>query len=80
MNTSQKQAVRPDWVELGLWQIRTRSVAMLFCISCIALLIVSATLGVVQDPKYLIVSLGCLSAAVWYWLCIKWVDKHGTWQ
>ena len=64
---------RPLLVRLGLWGLKTRQSALAFMWLCIIGAVVSVVL------KYWIGSL-LLSAALWYWYSLRWVDKNGGWS
>jgi hypothetical protein len=82
---------RPIWVALGLLMLQTREHAMsyLFAASVGAVLVFVGTIVVMPIffGSSLLTALetaaplaGLLGvAALWYWLSIRWMDKHGQW-
>jgi len=82
---------KPIWVRLGLFMLQTReqAVSYLVAASVGAVLVFVATIPVmviIRGAPLLIalgaaVTLGGLLAlaATWYWLSIRWMDKHGGW-
>ena len=81
---------RPIWVALGLSMLQTREHAMSYLIAAsvgavlvfvgtiVVMPIFGSTLLAVLETA---ASLGGLLgvAALWYWLSIRWMDKHGQW-
>lgn len=63
---------RPLWVSIGLWKLKTRSVAWAFVLLSI---LVATTWIIYSSWTGAIIYL----AAVWYYLAIRWVDKNSTW-
>ena len=82
---------KPIWVALGLSMLPTREHAMSYLIAASAgsVLVFVGTIVVMRivlDSTLLhaletAASLGGLLAlaALWYWLSIRWMDKHGQW-
>jgi hypothetical protein len=68
---------RPWWVEVGLFGVRTRAAAWVYFWLTVFLVAASA-IGALFFPW---LALGTLFAfaALWYYLCIRWVDRHGRW-
>lgn len=69
---------RPSWIRIGLWGIRSRALALGF----MWLSIVIATLGVAygfRDARFFACAAFYFSALM-YWLSIRWVDTHDTWE
>jgi hypothetical protein len=83
---------RPAWVEVGLFGINDRASAMSWCVSCLIGSVLLFLLTVIVMRKFLdapvMVSLiggamvgGLFSlSALWYWLCIKWMDNNRGWS
>lgn len=82
---------RPFWVQVGLFTVKTRTEAMSYCITslvCAGLLFLM-TVGVMNVlldfPVLAGLTVGLLFggfmsiAALWYWLCIRWMDAHRQW-
>jgi hypothetical protein len=82
---------RPIWVRLSLAMLPTRehAVSYLMAAAVGAVLVVIGTivlLPLILGVTFLhaletAASLGSLLglAALWYWLAIRWMDKHGQW-
>jgi hypothetical protein len=63
--------LRPLWVRVGLWGLRSRAAAWAF----VGLSLVLAVAGFVYFwPGVLMVF-----AAAWYWAAIRWMDRHEAW-
>ena len=73
----QRKDNMPDWVYWGLWGIRSRGAAMAYFVGSLVLSVVLIAGGLMYQMYIL-----CLSPLVplWYWLAIKWVDKHSSWE
>lgn len=69
---------RPLWVKVGLWGLPSRVSAWAFFWLAIALAIAAAVYGF-WDIRF-IGGVGLVFAALWYWLAIRWVDKHDKWS
>jgi len=68
----------PPMVRLGLWRVPSRRAALSYFWPCFAVGIASAAFGFVVPWFW---SGGAfLFAALWYYLAIRWVDRHGTWS
>jgi hypothetical protein len=70
----------PWWVQLGLWGVPGRAGAWAF----VGLSVLLALAGVgyaalANDPRGY-AGLLFLLAALTYWLAIRWVDRHGSWE
>ena len=84
--------VKPYWVQIGMLGIKTRAVAKIWLLASIvgsilfALLVVLVFKKVLDAPIMISILFGSSGAAVlflsslWYWLCIRWMDKHEGWQ
>jgi hypothetical protein len=68
---------RPWWVRLGLWKIHDRLTAGVFLWASLMIAVIGA-IGGIQEPR-LLLCLAALPAALWYWLCIRWVYQHDRW-
>lgn len=71
----------PLWVFLGLANIDTRKGALVLFWSCLAFGIACIPLAYYRwvawvDWSWVAVMFPC---ALWYWLCIRWVDTHTGW-
>ena len=78
MNTPVPTANRPVWVKVGLWLIHSRKTALGYFWLSVALAVLSVVAGAVVAPRYY-VGVIFLLAALWYWLCIAWVDRNNNW-
>jgi hypothetical protein len=80
----------PMWVFFGLSSIKTRKGGMLLFWSCVLsgiLFLPWITLfpGMTFIPKSLRledwswagITFAC---AIWYWFCVRWVDKNASWE
>lgn len=68
----------PLYVKIGLLAIYSKRTALFYFWLSIALSVVSAVLGVFNRIYFW--GLGFLISALWYWLCIRWVDKNSKWD
>lgn len=68
----------PLWVFFGLSSINTRKGALILFWACFVCGIVFIPVSYHLDDwswagfTFL--------AALWYWLCIRWMDQHSAWQ
>jgi hypothetical protein len=70
---------RPTWVKAGLWKVRTRAAAWVFVGLSLVLALGSAAYGT-SDPFFFVMGGVFAATALWYWLSIRWVDRHGDWS
>jgi hypothetical protein len=68
----------PVWVKLTLWGIPSRYGAWVFVFLCLALGGAGVVIGSWDRRWYLAVF--AAPCAVPYWLALRWVDRHGTWD
>ncbi len=68
----------PLMVTIGLLGINSRKVALAYFWFSNLLSLVSLVLGF-MNPMFFIGTLFLMSS-LWYWLCIKWVDRHSRWE
>ncbi len=68
----------PVMVRIGLWGLPNRGAAWLFFGLSIALTVAGLLYGFV-DQRFFIGAIFIL-AALWYYLSIRWVDKHSNWS
>jgi hypothetical protein len=73
------QEERPWWVQIGLWGIHSRSTAWVFVWIALFLTVVPPLCFFSVNKGVAVFGLFGL-AALWYWLCIRWVDEHGSWS
>jgi hypothetical protein len=71
------RSVWPFWVRIGLWGLPTRAAAWAFFWLSIAIAVGCVAYALV-DRRYLVGGILAL-AALWYYLSIRWVDKHSRW-
>jgi hypothetical protein len=72
---------RSEWrllVRVGLWGISRRSAAWAFVWLSIAIAAVSVAYAIVNRAAW--VGGVLVFAALWYYLAIRWVDRHGRWS
>lgn len=71
----------PMWVFLGLMNIYTKKGAFVLLSSCILLGLICVPLAIYEMYTVDWTWVAMMAAiSLWYWLCIKWVDKHSAWQ
>jgi hypothetical protein len=70
----------PWWVLVGLWGIKDRLTAWICMGIAIGLAVVPFLMGMQSGDKRLYVSLVFIPAALWYWMCIRWMDENGGWS
>jgi hypothetical protein len=58
---------------MGLWGIPARWMAVAWIWVSVAAAVLT---GIYWTPW----GWGLLGAAVMYWLCLRWVDRYGTWK
>jgi hypothetical protein len=68
---------RPLWVKVGLWGVPGRAGAWAFAGLSLVLAAASVAYGF-EDRRFFWGGL-LVFAAVWYYLSIRWVDRHGRW-
>jgi hypothetical protein len=77
MEQSTRRPDRPLWVQVALWGLPSRaSVWVCFWLSFI-LTVASISYGFV-DVRFFAGGL-FLFAALWYYLAIRWIDRHDRW-
>jgi hypothetical protein len=69
---------RPLWVRIGLWGLPNRASVWAFFWLSLVLAVASVAYGFV-DRRFFAGAL-LVIAAWWYYLSIRWVDKHGNWH
>lgn len=67
----------PPMVRIGLWGVPNRTAAWAFAAGSLILALVCVAISF-KDPRY-IGGAALLFAALWYYLSIRWVDKHSHW-
>jgi len=76
MSTDKKKLDRPLWVKIGLWGVNRKAAWEYFWLTLI-MAVGFVGLGVVH-PLFFLGSFMILASA-WYYLSIRWMDKHGGW-
>jgi hypothetical protein len=69
----------PFWVKLSIWGVPGRGGVW----ACVGLSIagaVAVTLYGLRDGRFLIGGPVLGLAAIPYWLSIRWIDRHGSWE
>ena len=69
----------PRWVRFGLWGLRTRKYALIFLWDSPLFVGLSIVAGFLWDPVFFYVSICFSLLALWYWMALRWVDKHDAW-
>jgi predicted transporter len=70
----------PWWVKVGLWGLPNRAAVWAFVwLSVLAAVGCVAYAVWVGHPRWY-AGLLFLLAALMYWLAIRWVDRHGSWE
>jgi hypothetical protein len=62
----------PFPVRVALMGIRRKQTAWTYCLLCIAAAVVFAAFGIWEGMVMLL-------AAAWYWIAIRWHERHGGW-
>jgi hypothetical protein len=75
---TKRRIERPLWVAVGLWGGPGRLSAWGFFWLSLALAVGSFVYGLF-DSRFLVGGVFFLSA-LWYWLAIRWVDRHDSWS
>ena len=68
----------PMMVRIGLWGLPTRATAWAFFWLSLAIAAAGVAYGFI-NPLAFIGGL-MVFAALWYYLSIRWVDRHGAWS
>lgn len=73
----EKTTNMPSWVYFGLLNINTRKGALILFWSCFIFSLFCIPLSYyLNDWSWAAVM---FPISLWYWLCIRWVDKHASW-
>ena len=72
----------PRYVKFGLFGIHSRKGALVQFWSGIGISIILLSLGLYSQSFFwtIVFCASVLLTAKWYWSCIRWVDKNGTWE
>jgi hypothetical protein len=83
---------KPYWVQVGMLGIKTRAIAKTWLLTSVVVSILFTVVVIIIFKTYrgmpiLLTLVFGLSGALilflsslWYWLCIKWMDKNDCWQ
>lgn len=77
MGSASGNVARPFYVSLGLWGVPSRSAALVYMWSCVAVALLAIVAGVF-NPVFLLGAPLLISAA-WYRAAIRWMDRNGAW-
>jgi hypothetical protein len=71
----------PIWVFLGLMNIYTRKGGLILFWCSLLFGLICVPISYFELIEMIDWSWVIMMAAIsaWYWLCIKWVDKHSNW-
>jgi hypothetical protein len=78
MDLTRPRVAKPWWVELGLWGVPYRILALIFFWFSLLLVVLSGVMIFVVHPLCVLGG-GFLFAALWYYLCIQWMDENEQW-
>ena len=74
----------PLWVSLGLSNFRTRKAPIYLAIACLVFGLAFLPLPFVSENwswmDVLAWSGPMYPLALWYWCCVRWVDKNSAWE
>jgi hypothetical protein len=73
-----QRPTRPWWVQLGLAGLPNRGSAVAFLWLSILLTVAAAVAGFFFPWAWLGVLF--VWSALWYWACIRWVDRNDQWS
>ena len=69
----------PLWVQASIWGVPGRGglwAFVVFSLACAALLLVEG----LRSGRFLDIAVLMALAAMPYWLAIRWIDRHGSWE
>lgn len=69
----------PLWVQASIWGVPGRGglwAFVVFSLACAALLLVEG----LRSGRFLDIAALMAFAAMPYWLAIRWIDRHGSWE
>jgi hypothetical protein len=74
----------PGWVRFGLWGLTiwgltTRKWALIFLWDEPLFVGLSIVAGFLWSPVFFYVGIYFSVRALWYWMALRWVDKHDAW-
>jgi hypothetical protein len=86
----EKKDNMPLWVFLAFSSINTRKGALILIWSCIVFSLYCipwtkffadqewiGKIFLIDDWSWIAMM---IPMVIWYWLCLRWVDKHATWE
>ena len=68
----------PWWVWFGLLNIETRKGALILLSASLTFTVICIPLSYYLDDWSWLAMMVPIS--LWYWLCIRWVDQHASWE
>ena len=68
------------WVKVARWGASGRSAQWAWFAASVALAVSCVVIGLLVGNGWFAASVAFLLAALWYWLSIQWVDRHGSWS
>lgn len=68
----------PWWVRFGRWGTSGRAALWMWFAVSVALAVGCVAAGFVLGGRWFLGATFLLPAA-WYWLTVRWVDRHGSW-
>lgn len=70
---------KPLWVRVGLWGVKSRTIAIGFMWVCYISGIIAALYGIIWDGRYFGFS-ALVIAGAWYQGALRWNDVHDGWN
>ena len=70
----------PWWVKVSLWGLPSRAAVWAFVWISIALAIGCVCYAALMSNRRMFTGILFLIAAFMYWISIRWVDRHGSWN
>jgi hypothetical protein len=70
----------PSWVQAAVWGLPNRPVAWAVVWMCTAAAIGCVAYAFLAPNPHFFVGASLFLSALWYWLAIRWVDRHGSWE
>ncbi len=75
---ARRDAERPLWVRLSLWQVHSRNTAVFYALASALLATGTVLVGLMGSPVFL-AGAAFYAAAGWYWAAVRWMDAHDGW-
>jgi hypothetical protein len=71
----------PWWVKVSLWGSADRAAVWAFVWMCVVMAVGCVVYAVLApDARFFGLGVVSLLGALAYWLSIRWVDRHGSWE